>query len=1246
MLPAAGLRNPCLRFVSRPAPHAVEELMSFTKTIAALWITFLMAFSVQLFSQSRGGEANGTIADTSGAVVPGATVTLTNQATNVSDHVNTNNNGYFLFINVQPGNYRLKAEKPGFNSVQSSFEVAVNQAVTQNFTLGVGSASTTVQVTAEAPLLDSTTTSLGTVIEEKSIHDLPLNGRNFTQLLTLTPGVTPVSTSQNKSIGGVEGNVGIPGTGFADPSVHGHQNRSKLYFFDGIINTNIRGPTYIVIPNIDFVSEFKVVGQDANADMGGAAGGVVNMVSKPGTNKFHGSAFEFVRNNAFDARNGFTDINATGGPKAPAAYHQNQFGGTVGGPIIHDKTFFSFGYDGWRYSKPDGQFSYVPTAAELSGDFSQTALSGTAHQIYNPFSTRMVGGKPVRDPFRCDTSGNPLPLLAGTKTQDQTTGVICNKLPSALINPAMQAFFKTYSATPNFASPNDPTHNFIQNRVSINNSDEYNARVDHRFTDRTSAFFRFTQQNVYTFTPIGEEASTSGGSPGRNYGGDFFHTFGTALIFDFRAGYAGRPGVDSNQQNTHTAGTAAMTQAGFTDISRYNGMLVDIGNGTPWNNGGNRSFGIRGAAPRQNPTRSFTPSVTWLKGNHNIKAGFWYIDAKRVQQNTFQTFSFSNQQTENPSVTGTTGLALASALLGLPSSVSAQLPNRQGGEVSFSYASWAAYLQDEWKARQDLTLTFGLRYDYLTQPQTTDGRLWNSLDLKNQRWIIGASTMPALCSVAKQAPCIPDAFTTDPHFGNVVLAGKQFFAPGPVKDNFGPRLGIAWQIHPKTVLRAGAGLYWDALPARSQYAQNDLEAEVWPDGVAFAVPNANLDPNFAPGSTAPVQFVSDIQGHFPTTLPTTNPWGIGGFSDDPRYKDPYSLQYHVEVQQELTRATLLSLAYVGSRDGRLPFSGLANAAQHAFPTGTPAATVDATRAMQWVNINNYTMSIGHSNYNGLEAKLDHRFTNGLSALASYTWSKSIDEGSGYFNAENGPGGGSTVQNFYDLRSARGVSSYDVSHFFSLASVYQLPFGRGKRFLSGGPLSWVLGNWEANTILQARSGVPYNLLVSGDIANLKGSAPSIGTYGRPNIIADPFSAGPVMANPDPACHFSTAQKMPNGKFGSAPVAVKNPTNYYNPCAFTIPSGAFGDLGRNAFRSAAVFNTDFSLIKAVPIRESLNLELQFQFFNIFNVQNWDAPTNSSLTVNSSATTINGKSGQITGLAQGTTAREMQFGLRFVF
>jgi hypothetical protein len=1248
--------------------------MRSPKTFAVLLLLSVLSFAATLFAQTSTGEANGTVTDQSGAIVSGATVTLTNQATKIENRTSTNDSGYFIFINVQPGTYVLRVEKQGFKTAQTApFQISVNEAVTQGLTLGVGATAEVVQVNAETTLVDSTSTELGTVIAERAVNDLPLNGRNFTQLLTLTPGVTPVSTSQNKSIGCCEGNVGLPGSGFSDGSFHGQQNRSKLYFYDGIVNTNIRGPTYIVIPNIDMIQEFKVVGHDAKSEFGGATGGVVNLVSKSGTNNFHGSAFEYVRNNFFDARNSITDgpgrctlarCPEPGQivPSGPAPFHQNQFGAVLSGPIIKGKTFFSAGYDGWRYSQPDQALSYVPTAAEISGDFSNTS-SSFRQQIFNPYSTRQVGTTFVRDAFRCDAAGNPLPVDA-LKRQSQTTGVVCNKIPQALIFAPMQQFFQKYAATPNIVDPSGQ-NNFVRNRPTLNNSDSFTGRVDHRFRDADNVFFRYTEQRNSIFTPIGEDGSTSGGSQGRNYGGGWTHLFSPNLILDLRAGYAGRPGVDAGQQNTHQAGLDPLKQMGFADIDKYHGLLVSLSN---WTNGGNNNFGIRGSAPRENPNWSMTPGITWLKGKHNIKTGFWFIDAKRIQLNSFQTYTFANDQTRNPQ-NNSGGLSLASALLGFPNSISAQLPIPHGGPVKFKYASWATYLQDEWKLKPRLTLTLGLRYDYLTQPQTLDGRLWNAMDLDKQLYIIGAKTMPGLCSQLQQAPCIPDAFLTDPHASSVVVAGKQFFAPPPIKDNWGPRIGLAWAMSQKTVLRGGYGLYWDSLTARSQYAQNNLEAYVWPDATAFSgAVNACTNNNTCAFTNGTAVDIITQQGRgFTTPLPPYTgvsglPWS--GFPNNnenaPNYKDGYSQQWNFEVQRELSPSMMVSVGYVGSKSGRLPYTGNSNAAAQASPNNTCATTdaacntaytsrIDAMRLMPWVSAGiSLSRSTGFAHYNALETKFQRRFSGGLQTLVSYTWSKSTDVSSGYFNgAENGPGGGSTVQNFFDPNSARGLSSYDIAHFFSWATVYELPAGRGKKWFQSGPLSWILGDWQSNYIFQARSGQPYNLQVTGDVANLQGSAPGgPGTYARPNMIADPFTVGPVAANPDQLCQLTISQTNAAGQKGKAADAVHTVASWFNPCAFGIPSGAFGNLGRNAFRGPHVVNMDFSMFKTIRLpREGMNLQLRFEGFNVFNIQNYDVP--SALTIGAAKNTvIAAGAGQVTALAQGTTPRQLQFGLRFTF
>jgi TonB dependent receptor len=923
-------------------------------------------------------------------------------------------------------------------------------------------------------------------------------------------------------------------------------------------------------------------------------------------------------------------------------FRQNQFGAVLSGPIFKNRTFFSGGYDGWRYSQANLNLAYVPTPAEIAGDFTNTPFR---RDIYNPYSTRIVAGATVRDRFRCDAAGNPLPVDSLNR-QNQSLGSPCFKIPQALIFAPMQKFFQTYSAKPNFSG--DPTNNFAQGRPTINNSDGFQIRIDHRFSDSDNVFGRFTQQKVSVFNPIGDSGSTSGSSKGRNYGGGWTHSFSPTLIFDLRAGYAGRPGVDAGQQNQHELGIDPLQQLGFRDVEKYGGLLVTLSN---WLAGGSGNFGVRGPALRENPNWSVTPNLTWLKGQHNIKTGFWYIEAKRIQLNTFQTYTFSDDQTRGTAANQTsTGLSLASALLGFPNTFAAQLPILHGGPVQFKYASWAAYVQDEWRVRRNLVLTLGLRYDYVNQPRTLDGRLWNALDLDNQKWIIGASAMPPLCSVARAAPCIPDAFQNDPHFKDVILAGRDNFGPPPIKDNWGPRIGVAWTFNPKTVIRAGYGLYWDTLPARSQYAQNDLEATVWPDATAFAGGPTNTAASFLNGTQANI---IQVQGQgFATPLPTNTPWGVGGFPNNPRYKDPYSHQWHFEIQRELSPSTMVSVAYVGSKNGRLPYSGLANSARQASrntcATNDAAcnaaflASVDALRLMPWVGAGlNYTQNIGYSNYNALESKFQRRFSKGLSTLVSYTWGKSIDVSSGYFNVENGPGGSATIQNYYDQSTARGVSSYDITHFLSWANVYELPFGRGKRWFKDGPASWLLGDWQVNSIVQLRTGAPYNLVVTGDLANLRGTGSSTpNNYLRPNLLADPFVAGPVAANPDPLCQ----RTISNG--GRAADAVRTPATWFNPCAFGIPNntGAFGNLGRNVFRGPSVYNADFSLFKSIPIREGMKIQLRGEAFNVFNIQNLDTP--SAVTINANATSILAGAGRITTLAQGTTPRQLQFGIRFVF
>jgi hypothetical protein len=1159
---------------------------SIRAAIGSLFLVLAVTV-VTALGQTATGEVNGTISDPAGAIIPTASVKLINQATGIEATVSPNQNGYFTFVNVAPGSYILRVEAQGFKMAQSpAFEVGVNQTVTQAVTLALGDISQTVEVIAGGEMIQRSSSELGTVITQRAVEDLPLNGRNFTQLLSLTPGATPVNTAQG---GGVSfqdaGPSGIPGSGITKPAMHGQQNRSLLFFLDGIINTDLRGPIYGILPIIDTIEEFKIQSHNDKAEYGGVVGGVVNLVSRSGTNAYHGSAWEYVRNNFFDARDPFVDVNHSG----PAPFRQNEFGGAFGGPIRKGKTFFFVGYEGWRYTKPTQNTLLVPTEAELNGDFTNSAIK---NQIYNPYSTRpdpAHAGSFIRDPFKCDSGGNP---IAPGSNGIQVGGTPCNKIPIALISPAMQGFLKAYLAAPNFAG--DPTHNYVEGRPTIDNANNWQVRIDHRFNDNDNAFFRFSQIIDHHVDQVdGTNESKPSDYHGNNWGGGWLHLFRPTLILDMRAGVLQKPYVFNQAQSS--AGTGPTTQAGFANVDKFGGLVANLG--SPWT--GN-DIGNRGNSDRSNPDLSVTANLSWLKGNHNFKAGYQYIYVARDQINTFQQFGFSNTITDNPKSTGSTGLSLASALLALPSSSSGELPT--GGEVHFSLGTWSLYVQDEWKVKPHLTVNLGLRWDVLTQPHVIGPRLSNALDLFNQQFLIGASSIPA-CNQVQQNPCFPGSgLSSVPHSDHIQLVGDKSFMPKPVYDNVGPRLGVAWQLTPRTVLRAGYGLYFDALPARSQYTQNDIEAAQWPWVRAFS-----SSPNNVVG--APLQFITSLAGQLSAT-PPPSPWtGLqSNFFDDPNFKDGWSQQWNLDIERELTPSTVLSVAYVGSKNGRLEYTGNANAASHASPPGTALSAVDALKAIPWMNTNiHYTQSIGSGSYNSLQVRFQRRLTRGLMTLIAYTWSKSLDNSSGYFGVENGAGqNGSAVQNYFDPNSNRSVSGYDIPQFFSWFTVYELPFGRAERWLHDGPPSWVFGNWQINYIFQARSGQPFNLNVSGDVANISGSVGSVSGYSRPNLAGNPIPSQQTSAE------------------------------WFDPMAFTVPVGSFGNFGRNALRSAHVVNTDISVFRNFPIAETRKLQFRFEAFNALNIMNFGVP---------SVTTIGqAGAGRITSITG--TPRQLQFAMRFIF
>ena len=892
-----------------------------------------------------------------------------------------------MFRNLQPGLYTLQVSADGFKTAAvPGFPVEVNQTVTRAVTLEIGVVTETVEVVAGAEMVQQSSAELGEVISEAAVRDLPLNGRNFTQLMTLTPGATPVSTAQGSGVGSGDGsNTGVPGSTFVKPSFNGQQNRSFIIYQDGIINMDFRSHGYATLPNVDLIQEFKVQSHNDKVEWGGVTGGVVNLVSKSGTNEFRGSAFWFVRNDTFDARDPFTDATSDG----PAPFRQNQFGATYGGAIVRNKTFFSGGWEAWRYRKPTQSQGRVPTSEELAGDFSNSIIG---QPIFDPFSTTVDEG--------------------GNYRRTQFPG---NRIPQSVLSSQMTGFFDAFEERPNLA---DPVFNFINSVSSSDDADTFQVKIDHLLSPKDSVFGRWTYLSRDSVTPRRPEAR---------------HRSRDAVP-------QRRGRVDPHvHTNPHPQCPRRCRAPGHHLRPGSRG-----GRGRPGSAGLSRCGAVRRTAdrsdqplghvrvPRRGPAREPRHSTSRATSRRfgavtRLKIGGQWMAVERLQGNTFQVFRFGDQVTGDPQNPGATGASLASALLGLPSSFNGFLPD--DGTIHFRVPTYSFYAQDEWRASSRLTLNYGLRFDY-SQPVTILNQgMMGGIDIDRQVWLVGLPSMPGDCSRTGRAPCIP----------------RRRPAPGPHRA--GEPRQLPAQPGPRQLGPARRG----GLPHRREHrAAGRIRAvlgrtdEQQPVHAAQREHVADVDRLQRQGQRLGegAQSISDLEGNFPAVLPAPSPWVLDTWSNHPSRKNALSHQWHVELQRQVTEQLMASAAYVGSVNRRGEYAGLGNSATESGP-GTPEE-VNARRPFPQAGGGTfYSRSIGESSYHALQLKARRRFADGFQMLLSYTWSKSMDNGSsGWFAAENGPGGSSSAQNYHDPDSNRSVSSYNIPHFLSFYSVYELPVGKG------------------------------------------------------------------------------------------------------------------------------------------------------------------------------------------------------------
>jgi hypothetical protein len=1111
-------------------------------------------------AQKASASINGSLTDESGAAVVGATITLDSVETGVTRSTVSNATGDYVFVDVLPAAYTMKVTKEGFATItQPQFTMYVNQTATFNFHLQVGSTQQSITVEAQAEAIQSSTAELGTVINERAVNDLPLNGRNFTQLLALTPGASPVSVAQNTNGGG--GFAGNAIGSFTFPALNGQRNRSNMFLLDGIIDLGSFIGNYNFQPIVDTVQEFKVQSHNDEAAFGQAVGGIVNVVTKGGTNTFHGSLWEFLRNEKLDARNFFL---AQRNP-----LRQNQFGVAGGGPVWipkiyngKNKTFFYGGYEGFRQSQSTQNLVLTATPAQVNGDF-----SGISNQIYNPFSTRQNPAQPgsyIRDPFPG------------------------NIIPTSLLNPAALLYAKTLF--PTATNTGVTGTNAVDNTPQIVNQDSFQGRIDQVFSEHDTLFGRISR---YT-----QDASTSAGYPGAlnpwnlegwNWGLHETHTFGPTAVLDLHFGRNWGdnliskifPNAPANFVNQLLAlGFSPNFIASFQSGGSYI-PLIDLDNYV--STGGNNLQDTRIA-----DVWEFGGDFTKLWNRHNFKFGANFATNNTTSPIYGADIGFTSTQTSNPLSAGGTGDAMASFLLGVPDNSGKRnvLETEHGGWVD------GVYLQDQWKITDRLTMNLGIRWDVTLWPiygtPGTPDFYVGDLNLNNGTYIV--TGIPGPCTATQGAPCIPGG-TLPPNV--VVTAQKNHAIYHNSYDNWQGRFGLAYRLRDTTALRGGWGRFYDNWNSVIQLAQNYEGA--WPSVGQLLANNLNK-----PGGTPASVGDPFNLGASGVVYPAPNPFNqVQWFVDPTGYKMPYSDQWNVGVEQQIGKSNVLSLAYVGAHSLQLNLGGYKNVAR--FPGPGDAATIASRQPYPYISPTFYDQSIGQSKFNALEFRLEHRASAGLTYLVSYTWSKSMDVAcSGSFGAE-----GCSLQDPYNINADRSVSGFDIPHNFTASWALEIPFGKGKRYSSkNGVVNYVLGNWQVNGILSLYSGVPFNVTVSGDIANT----------GNVTERADLVNPSQVYA--------------PN----------KGPNLWLNPSAFATPAPfTFGNLGRYAVRSDWTKNLDLSVFRRFPVKEYGAFEFRAESFNLTNTPIFAAPQ-SNLS--------NRNFGVVTSTRSGTTPRQLQFALKFQF
>lgn len=1131
--------------------------MSLVSRVSLLALLAFLTLSIAE-AQIETGTIIGVVQDSTGGVVPNAAVTLTQVATGVVRETHTNDQGAFNAQFMPLGAYAITVTAKGFQTkTLRGITLQVDQTANLTIALAVGSVSQSVEVTAEAPLVDTTTSSLGQVIDNHEVLSMPLNGRNAFALGLLVGNTAPVyGMATNLPFVGGSGRFSS-----GDISLSGIDDNTLATA--GSIGRN----GYAIVPSVDAVEEFKVMTNNFAAEYGHAAGTIVSATLKAGTNQFHGAVFEFVRNDIFDANNFFT--NRAGLPRTP--FHQNQFGGTTGGPILHNRIFFFGDYQGTRISTQSGSsVESVPPMAWRTGDFSSSPTV-----LYDP-TTRHIGpsGTVIATSFLAET---------GT-----------NKIPANLINPTATAILALIPA-PNYGAATLTANNYFYTPKSSSNTDQGDIRIDATITSRNHLFGTYSISNNYQ-PAVGAFPSWIGGGSAALDNNDQItvsdvHIFTPTLVNELRVGYlynnGTQPGGGPEGATFGTSIGLAMlptTPLQFPAISfSYSGVAANSTvEFTGW---GPASINLNTLQ-----TRQLADNMSWTRGRHSVK---WGVD---IRDSIFDVLkggpgSVYGAIFSSSSDAPGSGLPLADFLMGFPANTNG-IPMIAKGRQHTAY--FGGYIQDDWKTSSKLTLNLGLRYELYTQPIDAND-LGSEFDVTTGQFAIPGQTP----------------------YSRAMVHGDH--------NDWGPRIGFAYQAFPKWVVRGGYGVFY---AMRDQNQQTTQFSGNTPNIPTIVVPTITAAHTVAP----PYNMNTPIN-----TVPATD--SLAGFTATSPYSGqiksqsiqnglmPRLMQYNLDLQYQLNPTLLFEASYSGARGSHFA-SFFIDDNQEPFSDALNGTNTQANRPFPYMGSSVLEVNdISTQNYNALNLKAQQQFAHGLQFLANYSWQKNLEsdgDGPDSYNQTST----SVALYTYDLSREKGLAPLNIGQTVSASALYDLPLGSGKRFLNvSGPLDTVLGGWVVNGILTMRTGFPSDI--------------------NTNVVPPTFQTYNVAS-----CVAGVSKKLPNAGVDG----------YFNPAAFTVPltepsiTGAqiqeFGNCGHFPTTGPGSKNLDSSLFKNFYLSESHRMYLQFraEAFNTTNTPTFELPAASNVTLTcegAPGAICNSKNPNFGKLVNGSaTGRQLQFAAKLYF